>query len=93
MIPFYPQKDVRSFITDNYFGNIPPDRLQVRDSVLFFTCDGPFYEIESSSPAKELKHGQKLEYAQVACHLQGDYNSLRQIAKQLLSVDLNEIKR
>src|SRR6266487_4570680 len=165
MIPFYPQKDVRSFITDNYFGNIPPDRLQVRDSVLFFTCDGkyrskiglspaiakplaasfdfknnvltlvvpsidkqgmyvnskweiqkepykgdvinsyndgplqdgsqlgPFYEIESSSPAKELKHGQKLEYAQVTCHLQGNYNSLRQIAKQLLSVDLNEIKR
>jgi hypothetical protein len=165
IIPFYPQKDVRSFITDNYFGNIPPDRLQVRDSVLFFTCDGkhrskiglspaiakplaasfdfknnvltlvvpsidkqgmyvnskweiqkepykgdvinsyndgplqdgsqlgPFYEIESSSPAKELKHGQKLEYAQVTCHLQGDYNSLRQITKQLLSVDLNEIKR
>jgi hypothetical protein len=54
---------------------------------------GPFCEIESSSPAKELKKGEKLEYSQVTCHLQGDYNSLRRLAGQLLSVDLNEIKR
>src|SRR5260221_4409403 len=165
IIPFHPQKDARSYITDNYFGEIPAERLQVKDSVLFFTCDGklrskiglspviakpiagsfdfknnvltivipeidkaglyvnskweiqkepykgdvinsyndgplqdesqlgPFYEIESSSPAKELKKGEKLEYNQVTCHLQGDYNALRQIAQQLLSVDLNEIKR
>jgi hypothetical protein len=165
IIPFHPQKDARTFITDNYFGEIPAERLQVRDSILFFTCDGkyrskiglsplitkaiaasfdfknnmltlvipsidkqgmyvnskweiqkepykgdvinsyndgplqdgsqlgPFYEIESSSPAKELKKGEQLEYRQVTCHLQGDYNSLRQFAKQLLSVDLDEIKR
>jgi len=54
---------------------------------------GPFYEIESSSPARELRKGEKLQYFQVTCHLQGDYNALRQVAKQLLSVDLNEIKR
>ena len=165
IIPFHPQKDARSFITDNYFGNIPPERLQVKDSVLFFTCDGkyrskiglspiiakplaasfdfknnvltlvipsidkqgmyvnskweiqtepykgdvinsyndgpltdgsqlgPFYEIESSSAAKELKNGEKLQYTQITCHLQGDYEVLRQLAKQLLSVDLNDIKR
>jgi hypothetical protein len=165
IIPFHPQKDARSYVTDNYFGKVPAERLQVKDSVLFFTCDGkyrskiglspliakpiagsfdfknnvltlviptidkqgmyvnskweiqkepykgdvinsyndgplqdgsqlgPFYEIESSSPAKELKKGERLEYRQVTCHLQGDYNALRQIAKQLLSVDLDEIKR
>ena len=165
IIPFHPQKNARSFITDNYFGEVPKDRLQVKDSVLFFTCDGkyrskiglsptiakplaasfdfknnvltlliptidkqgmyvnskweiqkepykgdvinsyndgplqdgsqlgPFYEVESSSPAKKLKKGEKLEYSQVTCHLQGDYNSLRQLAKKLLSVDLDEIKR
>lgn len=165
IIPFHPQKDARSFITDNYFGNIPPERLQVKDSVLFFTCDGkyrskigispviakplaasfdfknnvltliipsidkqgmyvnskweiqkepyngdvinsyndgplqdgsqlgPFYEIESSSPAKELKKGESLSYSEITCHLQGDYNSLRQLAKQLLGVDLDEIKK
>ncbi len=165
IIPFHPRPDARSFITDDYFGKVPSERLQVKDSVLFFTCDGkyrgkiglspviakplaagfdfknnvltlvipaiekdgmyvnskweiqkepykgdvinayndgplkdgtqpgPFYEVESSSPAKELKKGEKLKYSQVTCHLQGDYNSLRQLAKQLLNVDLDEIKR
>jgi hypothetical protein len=165
IIPFHPRADARSFITDDYFGKIPSDRLQVRDSVLFFTCDGkyrskiglspmiakplaasfdfknniltliipaidknalyvnskweiqkepykgdvinsyndgpladgsqlgPFYEVESSSSTKELKMGGKLEYSEVTCHLQGDYNLLRQFARQLLGVDLDEIKK
>ena len=165
IIPFHPQQGARSFITDSYFGQIPPERLQVKDSVLFFTCDGkyrskiglspaiakplaasfdfknnvltvvipsidkqgmyvnskwemqkepykgdvinsyndgplqdgsqlgPFYEIESSSSTKQLKKGERLQYTQMTCHLQGDYESLRQLAKQLLSIDLNEIKR
>lgn len=54
---------------------------------------GPFYEIESSSSAKELKKGETEEYKQTTCHLQGDYESLRQIAKQLLGVDLNYLRR
>ena len=54
---------------------------------------GPFYEIESSSSSKELKKGETEEYKQTTCHLQGDYESLRQIAKQLLDVDLNYLKR
>jgi hypothetical protein len=49
--------------------------------------------VESSSPAKELKKGEKLEYKQITCHLQGDYNSLRQLAMQLLNVDLDKIKQ
>lgn len=165
IIPFHPRPGARSFITDNYFGAVPAERLQVKDSVLFFTCDGryrskiglspaiakavagsfdfknnvltlvipaiekvgmyvnsrweiqaepykgdvinsyndgplqdgtqlgPFYEIESSSPAKELNKGEKLEYRQVTCHLQGDYNALAAMARQLLNVDLNEIKK
>jgi hypothetical protein len=40
IIPFHPQPGARSLITDNYFGAVAPDRLQVRDSVLYFTCDG-----------------------------------------------------
>jgi len=54
---------------------------------------GPFYEIESSSAAKELKRGETEEYVQTTCHLQGDYESLRRLAKQLLGVDLNYLKR
>jgi hypothetical protein len=165
IIPFHPGPGTRNFITDNYFGAVPAERLQVRDSVLFFTCDGryrsriglspaiakpvagsfdfrnnvltlvipaiekegmyvnskweiqaepykgdvinsyndgplqdgaqpgPFYEIESSSPAKELKKGEKLEYRQVTCHLQGDYNALAAIVRQLLILELNEVKK
>lgn len=165
IIPFHPQKDARSYITDNYFGSITTDRLQVKDSVLYFRCDGksrgklglspviakpiagsydfkkniltilipqvdktgdyvnskweiqkqpykgdvinsyndgpmadgtqlgPFYEIESSSSAKELKPGEVQEYKQTTCHFQGDYATLSALAKQLLGVDLEEVKR
>ncbi len=165
IIPFSPQKDARNFITDNYFGKIPADRLLVKDSVLYFRCDGksrgklgispviakpiagsfdfnknvltivipqvdktgsyvnskweiqkqpykgdvinsyndgpmqdgtqlgPFYEVESSSAAKELKPGEVQEYKEATCHFQGDYNALKALAKQLLGVDLDEVKK
>jgi len=165
MIPFKPLPHADSMITKNYFGNIPPERLQVNDSILYFTCDGkyrskiglspliaksiaasydfkkdvltlilfpvdknglyvnskwemqkepfkgdvvnsyndgplqdgsqlgPFYEIESSSPASELKRGGVQEYHQITCHLEGDYNSLRQLSKQLLGVELDDLKK
>ena len=164
IIPFSPAPNAGSFITDNYFGTVPPERLQVKDSVLFFTCDGkyrskiglspmiakpvagsfdfertvltivlpqvekkaayvnskweiqqqpykgdvinsyndgpladgtqmgPFYEIESSSPALELKKGATGMYKQTTMHLQGDYNALNILSKQLLSVDLDTLK-
>ena len=147
IIPFSPVPNARSYITDNYFGPVPPERLQVQDSVLFFVCDGkyrskiglspviakpmaasfdfqnnvltlvlpeihkeasyvnskwelqkepykgdvinsyndgpladgtqmgPFYEIESSSPALELKSGETATYHQTTLHLQGPYTS------------------
>ncbi|MEP7319730.1 MAG: DUF6786 family protein [Panacibacter sp.] len=165
IIPFSPVQNARSFITDNYFGTIPAERLQVKDSVLYFTCDGkyrskiglspmiakpiaagfdfennvltvvipqvhkdaayvnskwelqkepykgdvinsyndgpladgtqmgPFFEIESSSPALELKKGATGTYRQTTCHLTGDYNSLKQIAQQLLGVNLDDLKK
>jgi len=164
IIPFSPVANARSYITDNYFGAIPPERLVVKDSVLYFTCDGkkrsklglspviakgmaasydfkknvltlllfpvdksgnyvnskwelqkapykgdvvntyndgpledgsqmgPFYEIESSSAAAELKKGAVQEYKQTTLHLQGDYEALRQVVKQVLGVELNDVK-
>ena len=164
IIPFNPIPDSRSHITDNYFGSIPRERLQVKDSVLYFTCDGkfrskigispaiakpiaasydfaknvltlvipeihrnapyvnskweiqkepykgdvinsyndgpledgtqlgPFYEIESSSPALELKKGTSGSHRQVTCHFQADYTVLKQFVKELLKVDLDQIK-
>lgn len=165
IIPFSPVQNARAYITDNYFGTMPPGRLQIKDSVLYFICDGkhrskiglspviakpmatafdfehnvltilipeinrqvdyvnskweiqkepykgdvinsyndgpledgtqmgPFFEIESSSPALQLKKGVTASYKQTTLHLQGSYNSLRQLVKQILSIDLNEIKR
>ncbi len=164
MIPFSRQPDARSFITDNYFGEISHDRLLVKDSILYFRCDGksrgkigispaiakplvgsfdfknnvltilipevhkdemyvnskwelqkfpykgdvinsyndgpledgsqlgPFYEIESSSPVKELKPGEVEEYKQTVIHLRGQYSSLRELANHLLHVDLDDVK-
>jgi hypothetical protein len=164
MIPFHAKANSRQLITDNYFGIIPPERLQVTDSVVYFRCDGklrskiglspriaktiatsydfrqnvltlilfpvdntgryvnstwklqdqpyqgdvvnayndgpqadgtqmgPFYEIESSSTANELKAGQSQTYRQMTCHFQGDYETLRTLMQSLTGIDLNTLK-
>lgn len=165
VIPFSPVHNARNYITDNYFGPVPADRLQVQDSVLYFVCDGkyrskiglspviakpiassydfqnnvltlvlpeihkdasyvnskwelqqepykgdvinsyndgpladgtqmgPFYEVESSSPALSLRSGETATYHQATLHLQGSYTSMRQLAKSILGVDLDAVKR
>jgi hypothetical protein len=165
IMPFNPVPDPKAFITDDYFGKIPPGRLAVKDHVLYLRCDGkargkvgiapaiakspvgsydfennvltlisfpvdkrgdyvnskwewqqqpyrgdavnayndgplkdgsqlgPFYEIESSSPVKELKKGESIHYRQITCHIQGSYAALKLLAKQLLDVDLDELKK
>ena len=164
MIPFHAKANSRQLITDNYFGTIPTERLQVTDSVVYFRCDGklrskiglspriaktiatsydfrqnvltlilfpvdntgryvnstwklqdqpyqgdvvnayndgpqadgtqmgPFYEIESSSTANELKAGQSQTYRQMTCHFQGDYETLRTLMQSLTGIDLNTLK-
>lgn len=165
IIPFKSAPNARELITTSYFGIIPAERLQIKDSVLFFTCDGkyrskiglspsiakpisasydfkkniltithfeivaeasyvnskwemqsepyrgdavnsyndgpladgsqlgPFYELESSSPALELKAGESASYKQITCHLEGDFEKLNVLAKNVLGVDLNTIKK
>jgi len=164
MIPFHPKPNSRALITDNYFGTIPPQRLNVTDSVVYFRCDGklrskiglspriaktiaasydfrqnvltlilfpvdnagryvnstwklqdqpyqgdvvnayndgpqadgtqmgPFYEIESSSTANELKAGQSQTYRQTTCHFQGDYETLHTLMVTLTGIDMNTLK-
>ena len=165
IIPFRPIPNAKNYITSDYFGKIPPERLQVTDSILYFTCDGkfrskiglspliakpiagafdfkkniltivipqidekgayvnskwelqkepykgdvinsyndgpladgtqmgPFLEIESSSAAMALKKSGKGIYRQTTCHFQGDYTALQSLAKQLLGVDLDAVKK
>lgn len=165
IIPFHALPNSKNFISDNYFGAVPAERLQINDSILFFTCDGkyrskiglspliakpiaasfdfekniltivlpqvdenapyvnskweiqkepykgdvinsyndgpladgtqmgPFYEIESSSPALALRKNEAGIYRQSTIHLQGDYAALNELAKQLLGADLDSLKK
>ncbi|MEO8711211.1 MAG: DUF6786 family protein, partial [Parafilimonas sp.] len=164
IIPFSTAKNIKNFISDDYFGKIDSSRLIIKDSVLYFRCDGksrgklglkpaiakpfvysydfkkniltilipevhkdanyvnskwelqkqpykgdvinsyndgpladgtqmgPFYEIESSSPAQQLKPGETQEYHQTTMHLQGDYAALKTLVQQLINVDLGDVK-
>ena len=53
---------------------------------------GPFYELESSSPGKALKPGEKVRHVQTTFHFQGDEKSIDKIAREVLGVSLNDIK-
>jgi hypothetical protein len=53
---------------------------------------GPFYEIESSSPARALKHGESITHKSITAHFEGDETQLNNIAIQLLGVSLRELK-
>lgn len=164
-IPFHPLKDTSKRIaTTDYFGEIPSDRLIVKDSILYFKADGksrgklglppyrakgiegsydaanhaltilttdihpdarylyqkwdttgsafdgdalnayndgplkegsqmgPFYEMESVSPAAFLKPDSSLAHRQSVYHFAGSEEALNKIARKVLGVSLNEIK-
>ncbi len=52
---------------------------------------GPFYELETSSPAAALAPGKSLTHSQVTVHITGDRNLLNKIAVETLGVSLKEI--
>jgi hypothetical protein len=53
---------------------------------------GPFYELESSSPAAELMPGQSLTHGHRTIHLIGPESELDPVARGLFGVSLAEIK-
>ena len=53
---------------------------------------GPFYELESLSPAAFLYPGKSLAHIQITYHLQGDEKMLNRIAEQVLGVGLQSIQ-
>ena len=54
---------------------------------------GPFYELESSSPVRELRKGETLVHRHVTLHVEGDEEELNLLAKNRLGVGLRELKR
>ena len=53
---------------------------------------GSFYELESSSVAKELKQNECIKHIHKTYHFEGEIEDLNVIAKKILNIDLNEIK-
>lgn len=53
---------------------------------------GPFYELESSSPARELEPGTGIRHVQTTFHFQGSETALDPLAKSVLGVSIAEIK-
>lgn len=53
---------------------------------------GPFYELETSSPALALKSGETATYKQSTIHFQGTEEELNSICQQIFNISLEEIK-
>jgi hypothetical protein len=53
---------------------------------------GPFYEIESLSPAVALKTGQALSHHHRTVHIQADMEVLTRLAQEILGVDLAKVR-
>ncbi len=54
---------------------------------------GPFYELESSSPALELKKGETLRHRHTTLHVEGSEEELNSIAIQTLGISLKAMKK
>lgn len=52
---------------------------------------GPFYEVETSSPAANLAPGESLTHVQYTIHIEGTHDRLSAIAKKVFVVDLDVV--
>ena len=168
VVPIKPgtEAELGTQVTSDYFGTVPPDRLVVKDSVVYFSGDGkfrskiginpkrsravlgsydasnkvlsvvqftqpegvteyvnsqwkiqdqpfagdasnsyndgppspgakplgPFYELESSSPAAALKPGKSLSHVHRTFHIRGSEAALDTISKVQFGVSIQEIQ-
>ena len=53
---------------------------------------GPFYELETSSPAAALKPEETMKHVQRTYHIQGSEEQLNPLARRLLGAPLDVIK-
>ncbi|MFZ2054596.1 MAG: DUF6786 family protein [Candidatus Aminicenantales bacterium] len=54
---------------------------------------GPFYELESSSPAAALAPGETLTHVHTTSHFQGEKAALDEIARKIFGVGIEEIEK
>jgi len=161
-----PESDLGTKVTSDYFGQVPAERLVVKEDIIYFSGDGklrskigispkrskrvlgsydadnhvltvvqfsqpanavdyvnslwklqdkpyggdaansyndgppepgakplgPFYELETSSPAAELKSGQSLAHLHTTIHLTGAESDLEPVTRAVFGVSLADIK-
>ena len=54
---------------------------------------GPFYELESSSPAAALVPGASIRHSHITVHFSGSVETLDQLAREILGVGIDQIKK
>ncbi len=54
---------------------------------------GPFYELETSSPAAALKPGESIMHTQITIHITGDKTLLNKASVSSFGVSLEEIEK
>ena len=54
---------------------------------------GPFYELESSSPAAELAVGESLFHQHTTVHFMGEEENLNELSQQILGIGLEQIQQ
>lgn len=54
---------------------------------------GPFYELESSSPAVELQEGETLRHHHTTLHVEGSEEELSKIAERTLGLSLGKLRK
>lgn len=54
---------------------------------------GPFYELESSSPAAFFESGKSMEHKHTTIHLRGDEQQLDKVTQQIFGVSLEQVKQ
>lgn len=53
---------------------------------------GPFYELETSSPAAALAHGESITHVHRTMHFQGSRDAMQAVADRLLGVNLADVE-
>ncbi|WP_218849790.1 DUF6786 family protein [Winogradskyella vidalii] len=53
---------------------------------------GPFYELETSSPALALKSGESATHIQLTCHFEGSSETLNPILNDVFGISVEDIK-
>lgn len=62
------------------------------DAVNAYNDGSSFYELESSSPAREIKSGESISHHSITLHLEGEEEELNTIAEKTLGVSLKRIQ-